>query len=98
MAEDRFPPVFLAVSLVPANVTVSGRTYVSVEATDAARVSDSAKRALYLRGGKRLCVRRTSMAVEYELTHTGEQVDAALDAVDGLAELLERVVGTVSNE
>ena len=98
MAEDRFPPVILAVSLVPANVTVSGRTYVSVEATDAARVSDSAKRALYLRGGKRLCVRRTSMAVEYVLTHTGEQVDAALDAVDGLAELLERVVGTVSNE
>ncbi len=96
MAEDRFPPVILAVSLVPASVTVSAQVYVSVEAADAARASDSAGRALYLRGGKRLCVRRTSMAVDYELTHTGEQVDAALDAIDGLSELLERVVGTVS--
>ena len=96
MAEDRFPPVILAVSLVPASVTVSAQVYVSVEAADAARASDSAGCALYLRGGKRLCVRRTSMAVDYELTHTGEQVDAALDAIDGLSELLERVVGTVS--
>ena len=98
MAEDRFHPVILAASVVPDGVEVCGRIYVSVEATDAARVSDSAAKALYLRGGKRLCVRRTSMAVEYELTCTGEQLGAALAAIDGLAELLERVVGTVSDE
>lgn len=97
MATDRFPPVIRAVSIIPLSVDVSGRIALSVEATDAARVTDAAGRTVRLRDGRTLCTRRTSMAVEYESKYTGSEIDAALDAVAGLGELLERVVGSPDN-
>lgn len=94
MVTDRFPPVIRAVSIIPLSVDVSGRVSLSIEATDAARVTDAAGRTVRLRDGKTLCTRRTSMAVDYESKYTGDELDAALDAIAGLDDLLKSVVGS----
>ena len=102
-AADRFPPVILAVSILPNPVEVGQRLTIRIEATDSARVILPDGSFARLRDGKRLAVRRDSMATEYELTCTGPELDEAvsnasscMEALDGLAELLEQVVGVPS--
>lgn len=100
---DRFPPVILAVSILPNPAEVGQQIAVRVQATDSARVILPDGSFARLRDGKRLAVRRDSMATEYELTCTGAELDEAVanaascvEALDGLAELLEQVVGVPS--
>lgn len=103
MAADRFPPVILAVSILPNPAEVGQQLTVRVQATDSARVILPGGAFARLRDGKRLAVRRDSMATEYELACTGAELDQAVvnvsscvEALDGLAELLEQVVGVPS--
>ncbi len=105
MATDTFAPVFLAVSLIPNPAEVGELLALRISATDSARIITSDGRNVRLRDGKLLCARRNSMAVEYELTHTGAELDQAITqardcaaALEGLDELLAQVVGAPVNE
>lgn len=105
MVADTFAPVLLAVSLIPNPAGAGDRLALRISATDAARVITVDKANIRLRDGKLLCARRDSMAVEYESTHTGAELDQAVtqaaecaEALEGLDTLLAQVVGVPSDE
>lgn len=100
VAVDLFAPVILSVSILPNPVTSGESISVRVEATDAARLITSDRAQIRLQDGKLLCVRRDSVAVEYESTHTGAEYDQAVEqaaacaqALEGLEGFLAQVVG-----
>lgn len=100
MVYDTFPPVILSVTMLPNPVLVGGSVTLRVTATDSAQVITPAGERVKLRDGKRLAVRRDSVAIEYEMTCTGPELEQAVSqaaesaaALAGLAELLEQVVG-----
>lgn len=104
MVADIFAPVLLAVSLIPNPAEVGEGLALRISATDAARVITADRENVRLRDGKLLCARRDSMAVEYESSHTGAELDQAVTqaaecaaALAGLDTFLAQVVGVPSN-
>lgn len=100
MVYDTFPPVILSISMLPNPVLVGGTVALRVTATDSAQVITSEGERVKLRDGKRLTVRRDRVAIEYEMSCTGAELEQAVaqaaesaEALAGLAELLAQVVG-----
>lgn len=88
---DLFAPVILSASVLPSAAGPGEPLSLRVRATDAARLVPVGADSVRLRNGKTLCMRRVSMAVEYESSHTGAELDAAVDQVAGLSALLTGV-------